>query len=102
MSVEQEMHEIWSRIETMLKKLAPEIYSSLQPGASETTLGQVEAFIPITLPQEVKALYRLHDGQADRTYLEECTGLVNGWLFLPLKQMCYAWLMDRNDLGLPG
>ncbi|GHO96572.1 hypothetical protein KSF_066200 [Reticulibacter mediterranei] len=26
---------------------------------------QVEAFLPVTLPEEVKTLYRIHDGQGD-------------------------------------
>jgi cell wall assembly regulator SMI1 len=93
---------IWDRIERLLQQLAPPIRESLQPGASETTLHQVEVFLPVTLPEEVKTLYRIHDGQGDHNYYRECTGLVDGWFFSPLLTLCHSWLINRLDFGLPG
>jgi cell wall assembly regulator SMI1 len=125
------MQSIWNRIETQLQRLAPEVREHLWPGASEATLRQVETWIPIELPEEVKAVYRIHDGQAEPTIrrvedyaslsllfgieipeevkayyrrpdVPRCTGaLVDGWSFLSLKRLCYYWLIQRNDLGLP-
>jgi cell wall assembly regulator SMI1 len=87
------MQDIWKRIEAQLQHLAPSVKEGLRPGASEALLRQIEEYIPITLPEEVKALYRIHDGQ---------TGLlINQWYFLSLKKMCVAWLLQGTDYGIP-
>lgn len=43
----------------------------------------------------MKAFYHRPD-------VPRCTGvLVDGWSFFSLKRLCYYWLIQRNDLGLP-
>jgi cell wall assembly regulator SMI1 len=92
---------IGDRIERQLQQFAPSIRGSLRPGASEATLRQVEALLPVTLPEEVKILYRIHDDQGDQTYYEECTGHVDGRFFSPLLTLYHGWLINRLDFGLP-
>jgi cell wall assembly regulator SMI1 len=44
-----------------LKHLAPEIYWHLRSGALESLIEQTEAKMQMLFPDEVKALYRLHN-----------------------------------------
>lgn len=83
-------HAIWNRLETQLQRLAPDFLYYLRPGASEETLQRAEAFIPITLPEEVKAFYRIHDGQLP---------LVDGWSLYSVKSICESWLVEVNNTG---
>lgn len=54
----------WNRIETWLKQYAPEEFSSLEPGATDQDIQQAETALGITLPEEVRASYHLHNGGA--------------------------------------
>jgi cell wall assembly regulator SMI1 len=69
---------IWNRIETWLAINAPEILNSLQPGATNQAINKAEAFLD-KLPEDAKASYRLHNGQA-----ESGQGLIDAWEFLSL------------------
>jgi cell wall assembly regulator SMI1 len=56
----------WQRIEAWLQENAPHIYDSLQPGASEAEIAKVESQLGVALPDDVKASYRIHNGQNDK------------------------------------
>ncbi|MDQ6660084.1 MAG: SMI1/KNR4 family protein [Chloroflexota bacterium] len=55
---------LWQRIERWLAAHAPHLLSRLNSGASEVALAQAEATLGITLPEDFKASYRLHNGGA--------------------------------------
>ncbi len=57
------MDTIWTRIETWLDTNAPDIRASLSPGASELAIAEAEKALGVTLPEDVKESYRVHDGQ---------------------------------------
>ena len=75
------METIWNRIETWLVANAPEILNNLQPGATDEAIKQAEIFLGIELPEDVKASYRLHNGQ------DGYNGLMDGWELLSLERM---------------
>eukprot|EP00735_Rhodelphis_limneticus_P012997 TRINITY_DN6465_c0_g1::TRINITY_DN6465_c0_g1_i1::g.22456::m.22456 TRINITY_DN6465_c0_g1::TRINITY_DN6465_c0_g1_i1::g.22456 ORF type:complete len:462 (+),score=49.33,sp/Q9LND7/SKI16_ARATH/30.71/2e-55,DUF525/PF04379.9/8.7e-15,DUF525/PF04379.9/5.5e+02,F-box-like/PF12937.2/4.5e-07,F-box-like/PF12937.2/3e+02,SMI1_KNR4/PF09346.5/9.7e-06,F-box/PF00646.28/7.7e-05 TRINITY_DN6465_c0_g1_i1:27-1412(+) len=53
----------WRRIEIFTAKHIPAVYQSLAPGASEEELNKFEKMLDVTLPQCVRLMYRIHDGQ---------------------------------------
>jgi cell wall assembly regulator SMI1 len=57
------MEEIWERIDAWLKVNAPKVFDTLQPGASDSQIQAVENALSIQLPADVKASYRIHNGQ---------------------------------------
>lgn len=70
----------------------------LQPGASEAQLCELEEALHVELPDDVKALYRLCNGQSSFDY-----GLINGSEFLSLERIKEEWtvwksLLDTNEL----
>ena len=90
------METIWNRIEIWLVANAPEILNNLQPGATDEAIKQAEIFLGIELPEDVKASYRLHNGQ------DGYNGLMDGWELLSLERMMDEWkiwkeLLDSGD-----
>jgi cell wall assembly regulator SMI1 len=60
--MQHKLQEAWQTIHHCLSMQAPEVLHRLQPGATEEQFHHVEASLQVALPEEVKALYRLHDG----------------------------------------
>ena len=58
------MQAIWHRIETWLAAHAPPLLASLQAGAQAEEIRRTETVLGVTLPADVKASYRIHNGQA--------------------------------------
>jgi cell wall assembly regulator SMI1 len=57
------MEEIWERIDSWLKVNAPKVFDTLQLGASDSQIEAVEHALSIQLPEDVKASYRIHNGE---------------------------------------
>lgn len=49
--------------ETWLSTALPGIHATLQPGASQLELDELETLIGTALPDDFRALYAWHDGQ---------------------------------------
>ena len=81
------MKAVWKRIHTWLDENAPAGYGNLRPGASADAISAAEKAMKLTLPRDVKASYRVHDGQK----LEP--GLIGGegWMLLPLRDIVKVW-----------
>src|SRR5262245_42248200 len=81
------MKAVWKRIHTWLAANAPEGYGDLRPGASAEAIQAAEKAMGLKLPADVKASYRVHDGQSNEP------GLIGGegWCLLPLQQMVAWW-----------
>ncbi len=57
------MKKIWKRIEAWLEQNAPEILSTLQPGASAADIKQAERALSCKFPKALAESYRIHDGK---------------------------------------
>jgi cell wall assembly regulator SMI1 len=81
------MKAIWKRIHTWLNANAQAGYGSLRVGASGGAIGAAEKAMGLKLPADVKASYRIHDGQDNEP------GLIGGegWQVLSLKEMVQVW-----------
>jgi cell wall assembly regulator SMI1 len=93
------MKAVWGRIHAWLDANAPEIYGHLRPGASAEAMRVAVGAIGLALPADVKASYRIHDGQGGEP------GLIGGegWCLLPLQKMVELWQRwsrsDAKDAG---
>jgi cell wall assembly regulator SMI1 len=56
---------LWDRLHTWLRANAPVVLASLQRGASPEQIAAAEAALGVTLPDDFKAAYRIHDGQKE-------------------------------------
>ena len=52
----------WARVEAWLQKKARRIHRSLAPGASDAQIAELERKLGITLPDDVRSSFRIHDG----------------------------------------
>lgn len=91
----------WNRVLDWLTKHRPGIYESLNPPASDEEIASIEKYYGVAVPEDLKKLYRLHDGQD-----ESEKGIVNffyGELFLPISySLSYhegAYASDFKDRG---
>lgn len=57
------MNTLMERLEHWLEANLPEVREDLAPGCSEAAITDFESQIGRAFPENLKALYRLHDGQ---------------------------------------
>jgi cell wall assembly regulator SMI1 len=93
------VEDTWSRIESWLSIHAVAVLQSLHSGASPDELLQSEQFLGLALPDDVKASYRIHDGQEPGGF-----GLIDCWELLSLERMREEWsvwkdLLDGGDFA---
>src|SRR5262245_40613636 len=86
------MKTIWDRILTWLAANAPVVIDSLRPGASEEQIRQTERALGVAFPEDVRAAYRLHDGQQDDASSFEGFGWVS------LERMAALWRLLKGAL----
>lgn len=87
------MQEIWSKIESWLRANAPQILETLQPGVSDVQITELENFLSIRFPEDVRASYQIHNGQASYEY-----GLMDGREFLSVEQIKGEWQIWKELL----
>lgn len=77
----------WARIERWLKANAPEALAHLGSPAAPGDLEELEKTVGFQLPSEVKAIYRVHNGEDGQG---PC--MLGSWdAFLPLPQVATYW-----------
>jgi cell wall assembly regulator SMI1 len=57
------MHALWTRYTLWLRHNVPAAHANLAPGASEDRIAALERLVGCRLPEAVKAVWRLNDGQ---------------------------------------
>lgn len=87
------MKEIWQRIDTWLAENAPQVWDELQPGATDQEILRTEKALGIQFPEDVKASYRIHNGQPRDGY-----GLINCWTLLSLETVVEEWMIWKELL----
>lgn len=83
------MEEVWQRIDLWLQANTPQIFETLQSGASDAGIAEFETILSIKLPEDVKASYRIHNGQF--AYSLDEKGLIEGREFLSLERIRDEW-----------
>lgn len=59
------MRDLWDRIERLLQTHNPRLLAKLAPGADEASLDALEAKVGVTLPDDFRASYRIHNGSGE-------------------------------------
>ena len=81
--VSQSIDQLLTRLESVLETNAPIVASTLQPGLSDAQIAALESQGGFRLSDELRALYRWHNGMATH-----CTvGLLAGQRFVPLDEV---------------
>ena len=93
----QLMSAAWMRIEKWLAEHAPASASGLNPPASAAAIAAAEKAMGVTFPDDVRATYLRHDGQAP-----DSPWIFEGWEWLSLERMVEEWqvwkgLLDGGD-----
>lgn len=73
------MKKAWDAIEQWLAKNSPAALASLRPGASAEDINALAPALGAPLPDELRELLSIHDGQE----MAAMCGLLDGWIFLP-------------------
>ncbi|MDQ1593229.1 MAG: hypothetical protein QOG71_3856 [Pyrinomonadaceae bacterium] len=76
------MEELWQRIEEWLRQHAPHILEGLNAGASEDEIKALHTQVGASLPEELVAFYRVHNGQR-----QDSSGLFFGLQFLSIDEV---------------
>lgn len=89
------MRELWTRIEVWLQAHVRSEANVLSPGAAEEEIAATERFLGVSFPEDVRASFRLHDGQSGGPWL------VRGCELLSLGRIREEWnawkeLLDRG------
>lgn len=79
------MKESLNKLKALLTDVIPEVIDSLNPGASDDAIQLAEKVIGFDLPENVRELYRLHNGQSGNS------GLFFGLPFLSLEEALREW-----------
>jgi cell wall assembly regulator SMI1 len=101
-----DMKTIWDRIHVWLAANAPVVLESLRPGATDEAIRAAEEAMGVTLPDDVRACYRIHDGQqpvlVNVTYwpgLRAVPTFLYADPWLGLKEMVECWEVLHSLLG---
>jgi cell wall assembly regulator SMI1 len=99
-AVGQSMEDILAKIEREMEVKAPKVLTELQSGLSESEISKHERNAGVTLPDDIKALYRWHNGSATRD--PRICGPIPGHRFLPLEEALGSNRMITNQLANAG
>ena len=84
-TVRRDVEASWKRIDKWLKKNAPRVFEALAPGASDAQITEVERKMKVTLPEDVRASWRVHDGDEGSAVLPSTRAEDMGYGLLSLK-----------------
>jgi cell wall assembly regulator SMI1 len=94
--------EVFNSLIERVKALKPEADFCFNEPATESQIKELEQHLKITLPNDVKELYLLANGQKNKDEVESLSLFTNGYQFLSLNEIreCYQFLVmcsERND-----
>ncbi len=82
------MEELWKRMDSWLADNAPEVLAALNPGATDEEIRAAEEAMGVTLPEDFRASYRIHNGQRHDA---GGTGIFEAETFLSLERIVENW-----------
>lgn len=91
------MAEILRQLESLMQNKPPAVFAELQAGLSDSEISALESKSGITLPDEMKALYRWHNGCGTRN--PTLCGPIPGQRFLPLDEALGLHNAGTNQLA---
>jgi cell wall assembly regulator SMI1 len=82
------IHDLWQRIERVLKQHAPETAGTLAPPATDQEIDALEAAICQTLPTDLRASLKIHNGQRDPS---RCHAFCGEGMLLTTAEIADRW-----------
>src|SRR5947209_8559740 len=92
------MKTVWDRIHVWLAAHAPGVLASLAPGATGGQIRAAEEALGVTLPDDVRACYRIHDGQKAPEGFCGPPGFLYGWEWHSLEGVVSEWSCNTGLL----
>jgi len=92
------MKTVWDRIHVWLQANAPEVLANLRPGATEEAIRAAEAEMGVTLPDDVRASYLVHDGQEVLRDAGCGRAFLYGWELCSLARILQSWRCHKDLL----
>jgi cell wall assembly regulator SMI1 len=89
------MKPLFDRLRVWLAQHAPAVLADLRPPATAKQIRAAEKAMGVILPDDVKAAYRIHDGQTRQD-------LFDGWPWLPLEDVVHLWGMMKAGCAKDG
>jgi cell wall assembly regulator SMI1 len=89
--------EILSEIESLIRQKAPRVLEEMQPGLSDEQIRALETKAGLQLPEEIKALYRWHNGS--KSLDPRVDGPIPGHRFVPLEEALGAAAVLTNQVA---
>lgn len=83
----------WDRLDRWFDRHLPEVAAELRPGASAAAIEAFERATRRTLPDDVRASFRIHDGQRNPC---RTTGCIYGLALMSLDQILEDWELSRR------
>jgi len=94
------MKRTWDRIHVWLAGHAPRVLASLRPGATDEAIRAAEAELSASLPDDVRACYRIHDGQAaSERLLGWAPSFLYGQEWYALERVLDSWRVLKRLAG---
>ncbi len=91
---EEAVAQAWVRIEAWMQKNAPAVFATLKPGATDTELEALQVALGVTLPTDMAASYRIHNGAGD-----DLSVSFGGWYdFFDLDRILDEWTVWKELL----
>ncbi len=94
------MRDVWLRIEAVLRSAAPDLYADLTKATPATVhaIAAAEDLIGLSLPEDVRASYAVHNGSGEACILPQSYGqrCMNGVALLSLDEVVGNSQMWRN------
>lgn len=79
----------WERIERWLSAHAPKFVGGLRPPASADALARAEDALGVVLPDDVRASFAIHDGEAQWS-----PGVIGGYVLCSVADLVRVWRLN--------
>lgn len=94
------LEQVWSTIDTTLKKVSPRAAATLRKPATDKALAALEQALKVKLPADLRTLLSLHDGQDEKKRLAVIFAKTT-WFLLPAASIISTY-ESLNELEADG
>jgi F-box protein 3 len=101
MPIYRKVRKAWNMIEAYMKENCPNVFASLRDGASEEELNETESRLEMVLPDDLRCVYRIHDGQLNREPVGLFGAIENYNHFRNERMISAKEMIQKRDVSVP-